>query len=1011
MRKHSQKKLASAVCGTLTAGVAGQLMTAPNVIAQADTNATTTLKPVVITGSSIPQTEGTTVSPVQTITAEDIHQAGSGDVLQVLAKISPQFYGSGNIGQVANNFSIAGASPAGEANVAIRNLPTLVLLNGRRLGNSALSAGQLVDVNTIPLAMIEKIEVLKDGASSIYGSDAIGGVINVITKKNWNGVEISGRVGFPTRPDSNGILERRASIVAGASTERTSFTAGGSYYYMDPLLSKDRAFASASTLELANHDIAPPTYFSPSYPAKVQAGGVSYILAGSPFAIGAPGYNAAVTSPPIVTGGPFAGASSVVNYNAAAKAQLGYTPYLTLGSTPFGQALDAIGQGEPLFPGLNTTSFGTHTIQTQDRRNAFANFEHDLFGKNLQVYGEFLFANNMSRGELAPSPVPSLAVSSIFVPANNVYNPFGTDLGVPGGSGTPRVRSRFVDSGNRIFDAQSDTYHLVGGFKGEISPKYDYDAAYTYNRADQTYFTRNAINGAALGLALQPNDDPALAAQGLSRLNGGDGNPVPQYNIFSVGGQNNPATVNALKTTLFRSGVSEMWSFDGVVRGRPFELPAGDFQFAVGGSYVSESIALATDGLTQQGLVPGLSQESPFPGGKRDRGAGFVEVVAPIFSEQYNIPAFHALTLDASGRYEMINPGGDSGVPKIGITWKPVDDQWTIRANYTEAFLAPSVYNLFGPNFVNNPNVPLPNGAGGTQPGQIETHTSSNPNLPSSDSTQWTIGTSYSPKQIPGLTLTLDYYNIKQDKIVVSDPYAAVNSLNALGSASPWAAGFVFADQTRLASTAQNQVTVDNFGTLNLTNTAAASLKTHGLDLGVTYAIPTETCGKFTVFGNANWILDYKISASLGAPFYSYEGTYTSGFGTSQGYVPEYRIVTGLNWDYRDFSYSIIGNYLPAVTDFGSLHPQAGLTEHGNTVSGNAFPVSDYFTISMQVGYEFGKSSPSNKWLKGLRLAFGVNNITDETPPFVASGIEDNTAKEAYDILGRFVYFEVSKKF
>src|SRR5439155_25158050 len=139
-----------------------------------------------------------------------------------------------------------------------------------------------VDLNTIPLSMIDRVEVLSDGASAIYGSDAIGGVVNIITKKDWNGVEISGRVGFPTGKTSNDLIEYQASLVAGASNEKARFVAGVQYYHTDPLFARDRNVASAGIGELANRNIQPPGYVSPSYPGRVQAGGVSYILAGSP---------------------------------------------------------------------------------------------------------------------------------------------------------------------------------------------------------------------------------------------------------------------------------------------------------------------------------------------------------------------------------------------------------------------------------------------------------------------------------------------------------------------------------------------------------------------------------------------------------------------------------------------------------------------------------------------------------------------------------------------------------
>ena len=145
------------------------LASAPLALAQ-DTNAPTTLKPIVVTGSYIPTAETVGPAPVQTITAVEIEKVGAQDVLELVKKVSTVFGGNVNVGQTVNNGGF------GEANVAIRNLPTLVMLNSRRLGKSAFSNGALVDVNTIPLAMIDRIEILKDGASALYGSSALGGV-------------------------------------------------------------------------------------------------------------------------------------------------------------------------------------------------------------------------------------------------------------------------------------------------------------------------------------------------------------------------------------------------------------------------------------------------------------------------------------------------------------------------------------------------------------------------------------------------------------------------------------------------------------------------------------------------------------------------------------------------------------------------------------------------------------------------------------------------------------------
>src|SRR5438552_3541418 len=529
MSNHLQNQIRSSIRRALYGTLGIPMLALPVALAQQATNEPVKLEKTVVTGSLIPTAETVGPAPVDIVSAERIQQVGSQDVLATLKALNPGFAGNGNVGQAVNNGGF------GEANVQLRNLSTLVLLNGRRLGNSAFSNGALVDVNTIPLSMIERIEVLKDGASALYGSAAIGGVVNIITKQNYSGAEISGRVGFPTQKTSNDLLEQRAAVVAGTSDEKSSFTAGFQYYRVDPLLTKDRPLASLSNAERTSMNLAPASYISPSYTGKVQAGagnGTVYLLAGSPFLKGHAGYNPNLSTPPVFPGQTFSGPTSVDDYNAFAIAN-GYVDPTGNGFGPYVPTRDPrVGLGSATL--LNTTLFGTHSIQSQDRRQVFATGEHDLYGKEVQLFGQFLFSNHESVGALAPSPVLSLydPTANIFVPSNNVYNPFGIDLGPVSGASNPRIRSRFIQSGNRIFDSVTDFYHIVGGLKGDFEEGYSYEGAYTYNRYDQTQFTKNAVNGAALDLALRPNPNPVLAAQGVSSLRNSSGDFVPMYDIF-----------------------------------------------------------------------------------------------------------------------------------------------------------------------------------------------------------------------------------------------------------------------------------------------------------------------------------------------------------------------------------------------------------------------------------------------------------------------------------------------
>lgn len=960
-----------------------------------DSNAPTVLKPTVVTGSYIPTAETVTAAPVQTIGAAEIQKIAAQDVLELVKKVSPIFSGNGSTGQEVNN------GGTGESYVQIRNLPTLVLINGHRLGNSSFSNGQLVDLNTIPLAAVERIEILKDGASALYGSEAEGGVVNIITKQNFSGVEVSGRYGAATGKGT--FTEQRASIVGATTTERASFMAAAQYYHRDALDSRDRNIASMTYDQLASRNVDPTgvSYMSPSFPGKVSDSTGAYILRSSPllqpFGLYDP---TAPKSPPLIPNGTggfkvFTGGDAVSQYNN--------DPYwATHGGSPYVADPGVVFQ---------TTDLGTDSIQAQDRRNAFATGSYDLFEKRMQLYGEFLYANIDSEGKLAPSPVTGLGSkqSNIDIPADNLYNPFQTALGPSGGAaglppGGPRIRSRFWDSGNRLFDNQSDYYHFTGGLKGEFENGYGYDAAYNYNRYDQNALTRNAVNGAALDLALKPNVNPVLAAQGLSALSGPDGLPVPQYNIFSIPGQNDPRTLDAIRTTLFQVGRAEEWDAGGRVTGAPFELPGGKVGFAVGGGFTEESLRTDFDGLTQIGKVPGLNAAAP-TFGRRRSWAGFAEVHIPLLSPDLNIPAFHSLEVTAAGRYESFDPGGDSAVPKIGVRWQPLDEQFTLRGSYAQSFVAPTTFQLFGGNQVNVPalSVPRTSAVGSPHAGLQEYEVNlSNSKLTPAKADTITAGIVISPKAVKNLTVSLDYYHIKtKNDIFRMSDQVMVNDINANGANSVWAPYFFKGNGDPVTGTAVNQANDQDWGVLNDPLLNGASIETDGFDLSANYMYDTEKYGRFSLYANANILLNYNYSDPFAGKFY-YGGLYSdinTGDPGGQGLMPDWQLNLGLTWEYMNFTYNVNAQYIPQTgTASGQFF----------TLDGSPWNISSYYTIDMSVAYEF---KAQGKWYDQTRLAVGCNNITDSDPPLIASAFEDNTWKPSYDIIGRFVYFEISKKF
>ncbi|HAB17177.1 MAG TPA: TonB-dependent receptor plug domain-containing protein [Verrucomicrobiota bacterium] len=994
----------------LTVGLGAQLLAAPVLMAQDAAQPASSSEPlemerVVITGSLIPTAETVTTTPVEVFNAVQIESVGATDTLTTLQRLSPYFTGNGNVGKSVNN------GGGGESYIALRNLTTLVLLNGKRLAGSAFQQGSIVDLNTIPISMVERIEVLKDGASVLYGSQAVGGVVNIITKKNYSGAEVGGMWGFATEKGSYKEHMEYASV--GSSTDKATFTAGIQQYHSDPLLTKDREIPSLGIAGLISRNVNLPTYVSPSYPGKVQDPGTSYILAGSEFAVGAEGYRPGLTKPPVFPGHSF---TSVAAYNAYAQEQLGYSPYIRIKDTPIGQALNAAlepvfgpDQGEgAAWPLLNTTLLNTHSLQSQSRVNAFADASYEIYGKRMQLYGSFLYSNTSADGQLAPSPVPSLTGTGINVSASDPNNPFQTDLGA-GAASNPRVRSRFVESGNRVFENQNNYYQFVGGLKGEFENDYTYNAYYNYNENDQTQYSRGGINGILLQQAFTPNANPYLAEQGLSALTDASGNAVPLYNIFALSG-NDPRTIDVLNATGFQSGVSTLGNAEGQVTGRPFELPGGKIGFAVGGGYMNESLSIDYDGLTRANNLVGYTAANPTPGGNRENWYAYAEVNVPITGPQMEIPVLHSLEITAAGRYETFDPGGDKAVPKVGIRWQPLDEQFTLRGNWSESFVAPTVFQLYGAPLTSADTVSLPEGTG-----QVDMSWTSSPNLTPATADNWTAGIVITPKAVKGLTLTFDYYKVStEDDVFRVGAQAVANSLNELGSASPYAPGFTFIDGRKLTTTAPNQIQSVNqwlIGERPYAN--GAKQETDGFDVSATYLLPTDNWGQFSFSCAANVLLEYTYydPAILGP--YNYEKQFTDNgpAGGAQGTLPGFKLVPSLAWEFKNFTYTINAQYIPSVMDLGSQHPSNDPANPNiYTIDGSTWSVPAWYSIDMQLAYKFA-SKAGDEWYDGIRLAVGCNNITNKGVPIDPSSSEDNTDKATYDLLGRFVYFQMAKKF
>ena len=992
-------------------------------------------------------------APTEIISAPDIQRTGQQDVLQVLKRMSTSFQGSMNAGQTLNQ------GGTGESYLGLHNLPSLVLVDGHRLAPSAASQGGRVDLNSIPLSMIERIEILKDGGSSVYGADAAGGVVNIVTKRKFDGVEVSGRFGLAM--DQSWATEERGSIMAGAHDAKTYVIAGGDWYHMDPLKASDRPPANYTNGELYDRGVsdAGGTGRTPGRIGGFILAGDSQYLAPSGSGYTDPSFIPGLITPPVFPGLTF---NSIAAYEAHAVVA-GFpdplNPGRTLHLAPYANL--NINQS----PAVTNSPNGallylppyTYAIQEQNRGTAFANVSRDLVGKALQVYGLVFYAHTDSIGQLAPASIGNLFTDGrIGIPANNPFNPFGIPLGVGGyadpsspnfipGYQEPNLQTSFTDVGPRRVEHEGDNYHLTGGLRGDLSDTYSYDVSYGYNRDDERTTTRNAIDGRALNAALTPN--PVLNdGRTSSLLDPNTGLYVPIYNPFALGGvgANSPLTLNAIRTTLSDTGLTELHSIDGKFSGAPWLLPAGWAQFSVGAQFIRESLSLNYNELTREGLSPGQNQANPTPEISRQHWAAFAEVQVPICSDWAYVPGFHSLDLTASGRYESFDPGGSAAEPKIGLKWQPVNSKVTFRGTFSGGFLAPSLYELQGAPYAQTPIVVLPDTIDPTQlrATQERVFYTSNPTLAGADTRTVTAGVVLAPKNGSGFTLTADYYHTTATDLPYSPNYntvlAGLNQASAaalahndptLLSGYRWYSSYAQPNGLRLSP--GDQITHGNYGTLTLPTLTGAAERLDGIDATLRYIFNTDHDGSFDIFVNGNFLIDYDYRPGPSYPFgvtealqyYNFRGQYTDPnyLPYGQGNLPEWTISPGLTWMFRSFSYTITARYLPGLEDPGNNHPigQLATASQSNlatidpvtgTTPGASFSIPDYYSVDMQVAFLF-RSSTRHKWYDNMKLTLGCNNVTDRLAPLISGSSEDHTDKATYDLLGRFLYIEIGKKF
>ena len=675
------------------------------------------LERVTITGSNIRRTDQEAVAPVEVITREQIERSGSQTVADVLMKL-PQ-NGSGTFNDTANSFA------PGSTTVSLRSLgqkATLALLNGRRVAGFGFAqniSDTFVDLSQIPTAAIERVEILLDGASAIYGSDAIAGVVNVILRRDYQGVEVGANVGF-----YQGQNDYRATITGGwGDLGRQKFNVMGvlDYYKRDGLTMSDTDFG-------ADRDY------------RDRQGGRNFQS---------------------LTGG---GTWSQGNNRRAISEcanPINYAQAQGLGLVPTNQSNLALGTGinQPGNTWCTRDYSNVFQVIPDQERIGFMGRGTYAFSEKVEGYAELGYTRNETKYIFQEAGINTTRFSPAPAPAGFSAAPFNS-IYAPGASGNPfaanaTIALTYNDLGTRNTDVTSDALRVLGGLKYSFG-SWDFDSAAWYSSSDVDWtstglFTNGVLSALGLPDVKQP---PTPVARGGA------------YN-FDRPSLNSQALRDSMFGSYDRSSKSELKAIDTRATTEIGSLPGGPIGLAVGAEYRDESISGVPSALISSGGILGSGITSV--DGSRNSFALYGELALPITRQ---------LEGQLALRYDDYSDFGSTTNPKVGLKFRPAPEL-LLRANWGKGFKAPSLPEITPSSafFFTTVADPLQGGAAVNTSGSIN----SNPALEPEKSRSFTAGIVWEPNT--SFSAGLSYYDIKWTNQVAFPDFQALvdsNSPNVL---------------------------------------------------------------------------------------------------------------------------------------------------------------------------------------------------------------------------------------
>lgn len=936
---------------------------------------------VFVTGSRIRRNPLDEPAPLMVVSTEEIRTAGLtslGDHLQQLpmsgAALNTAFSSSGNFGFPPDG----GEFDTGTAQVDLRNLGSkrvLVLVDGLRwvTGVSTGDGASITDLNTIPISVIDRIEVLEDAPSAVYGSDAIAGVVNIITRKHFEGMELRGYAGTYGEGDGE---SQRFSASFGAASDHSAVFFSVSHANQEQILARNRAISSTPI------------------PFVTDGTGGSSSTPQGRFTFNDP------TTGNVIDCTINTGVSGIPEFNPDSPC-IGddFNPFDTSDRFNFAR-FDLL-----LAPSENTSVYGQAL--------------YDL-APETRFYVKALFNNRKSSNQAAPEPLsigPDAGngnlMDTVSIDRTNPFNPFGFSLSaapVPGfdanvdGVDDPNLifaGRRPLEGGPRVFSQDVNTWYIGGGLQGEFSAAdrtFFWDANLVWSRTRADRIKTGGYNSARIKQALGPLDDCAMPCVPLNLFGGQGADGL---------GTITPAMLQWIAFTQKDVSGQEMVDITANITGNIVELPAGPLAFALGFEHREQDGFFQPDAVVVAGESVGVAS-SPTSGGVQSDEFYF-ELNVPVLEK---VPGADLLDLSLAVRSSNYGSFGSDMTSKLGIVWQPTSGLH-LRGTWGEGLRAPGIGELFGPRSRSDQTIDDPCsdmlGLSDTRPArpqtiidncvalgvpangsyvqnnrQIAVTAGGNSSLVPEKADTVTLAASYDMPWADQLAWAdqlqaeISYFNHELNG-AIQDIDAQVQLQSCVTSLDPLLCAGIRRTTNGTINAFANQVS-------NI-----AGIETSGYDLSFSYRSPNTMYGKFSATWVNSFLIDYTeiLHTSTGTLNISLQGKEVGD--PSQAY-PEWQSSLTVGWSRKNFSASLTWRYIDSVLEDCGQGAGKCIADAQNKLA-----ATDYFDVQ-------GTWDVVANALDGLHLTLGIDNIFDEDPPPCFSCGRSGFDATTYDLPGRKVY-------